>query len=372
MPQKSRSPKPATEAIASPSPSSSLEPQSSPLLQPATPPLSAAVEADDQQADRQVIVHCLLILTMIAVGAAMYWLKPVLLPLVLAVLLTYCLTPVIDFQMHHLRLPRGPALLSTGILGLLILGLAGFLAAALVTKLGENIEKYAAEMHRLAERISETIPLERLGIKSDPKHTFVTFPEDLGRWAFSALLNEGSAIISQAGLVVVFMIFLLLGKQTRVHRATGFWVEIEHRIKGYLLRLVLFSAVTGFLVGLVLSILGVDLAWVFGLLAFLLNFIPNVGSLIAILLPVPVILLSPELSVPAKVLAIALPAAIQFGIGIVQPKILGNALELHPVTVLIGLIFFGMIWGVTGAFLATPLVAVIKIVLEHACPPLGR
>jgi AI-2 transport protein TqsA len=98
--------------------------------------------------------------------------------------------------------------------------------------------------------------------------------------------------------------------------------------------------------------------------AALLNFIPNVGSIIATLLPVPVILLSPDLSPAEEVLAVAVPGVIQFLIGsLVQPRLYGGALDLHPVTVLLALIFFGTVWGVVGAFLAMPLTGVLRIVL---------
>ena len=104
----------------------------------------------------------------------------------------------------------------------------------------------------------------------------------------------------------------------------------------------------------------------FGFLAFLLNFIPNIGSIVATLLPVPVILLSPDLSWPARIAAVVIPTAIQFGIGnLLQPKLMGRSLDLHPVSVLLGLIFFGLIWGVVGMFLATPILGVVKILLER-------
>jgi AI-2 transport protein TqsA len=110
----------------------------------------------------------------------------------------------------------------------------------------------------------------------------------------------------------------------------------------------------------------VEFAWVFALLAFLLNFVPSVGAIIASLLPLPVILLSPEMSLTAKLLAFAIPAAIQFVIGsFVQPRVQGHALDLHPVVIVLALIFFGMIWGLMGAFLATPITAVVRIIFAR-------
>lgn len=117
---------------------------------------------------------------------------------------------------------------------------------------------------------------------------------------------------------------------------------------------------------MLLSVLGVDLAMAFGLFAFLLNFIPSIGSIIATLLPLPVVLLSPDLSGTLLMLAIVLPGAVQVTLGnIVEPKLMGRSLDLHPVTVLLALIFWGSIWGMVGMFLATPMTAVIKIFFEQ-------
>ena len=134
----------------------------------------------------------------------------------------------------------------------------------------------------------------------------------------------------------------------------------------YISETVFFAALTGILVGATLAILKVEFAWVFGFLTFLLNFIPTLGSLLAILLPLPMILIDSHMSVPAKILAVAIPATIQFIIGnVVVPKVQGKSLDLHPVTVMLALIFFGQTWGMVGAFLATPITAVIKIVFER-------
>jgi AI-2 transport protein TqsA len=72
-----------------------------------------------------------------------------------------------------------------------------------------------------------------------------------------------------------------------------------------------------------------------------------------------------EYSPTVQILAIALPGAIQFFVGnVMEPRMLGDSMDLHPVTILLSLIFWGMIWGVVGALLATPITAVIRILLE--------
>jgi AI-2 transport protein TqsA len=114
-------------------------------------------------------------------------------------------------------------------------------------------------------------------------------------------------------------------------------------------------------------VLGIDLAMVFGLFAFLLHFIPSIGSIVATLLPLPVVLVNPAVSPTVAILAIVLPAAIHFVIGnFIDPKLMGQSLDLHPVSVLLALMVWGAVWGVIGMFLATPLTAIMKILFERS------
>jgi len=113
-------------------------------------------------------------------------------------------------------------------------------------------------------------------------------------------------------------------------------------------------------------VLGIPLALVFGLLSFVLNFIPNIGSAIACLLPLPIVLVSPGISSTAAVLAIVLPAGVQFSVGnVIEPKLMGKSLDLHPVAVLGALIFWGMLWGMPGMLMAAPITSVAKIMFER-------
>ncbi|MGH7177264.1 MAG: AI-2E family transporter [Tepidisphaeraceae bacterium] len=338
-------------------------------------PPGPIARADELRADRRVQTVCLLVLTLIASAFAMSLLRPVLVPFVLALFLTYCLAPLIDVQTRRLRVPAPLAVLSSVIVGLALLFLAGVIIAAAADKLGANLKTYQDELSQLTQRFANRLPLTWLGISpAREAGVFMEIPRDATGKFFTALLGEATAIVSNGTLVVIFMIFILVGRAVRREEPSALLAEIESRVIRYVQQMMLFSAVTGALVAATLSILGVDYAGVFGFLAFLLNFIPSVGGIIATLLPLPVILLSPELSVTTKVLALAVPGGIQFVIGnLVQPKVMGEALHLHPVAVLMALIFFGMIWGLVGAFLATPITAVIKIILEKidATRPLG-
>jgi AI-2 transport protein TqsA len=325
----------------------------------------AMSEMERDQADRRVRTVCLLILAVVALGAALNFLKPVLVPFLLALFFTYCLTPVIDYQVNSLRLPRVVAILGAALLGFLILALCGVILAASAAEIAENFGVYQAYFREFIERTSQPIKLDRIGIHADPGR-YLTVPDDAIRDIVSSAFVQVRDVVTGGTLVVVFMVFMLVGRRSDHLQPAGLLDDIEQSVRRYTLLMVALSALTGFLVWLPLWLLGVQFAFLFGFLAFLLNFIPNVGSIVATLLPVPVILLSQDLSITAKVLALVLPAAIQIGLAtLVQPKALGRSLHLHPVVVLMALIFFGMIWGVSGAFLAAPIAAVIKIILER-------
>ena len=142
--------------------------------------------------------------------------------------------------------------------------------------------------------------------------------------------------------------------------------QAERQIFGYIRGKVGISLLVALVHAGVLRLVGLDLWLVFGVLAFLLNFIPNVGSIVAVLLPLPVLLVSPDISTLTAILALALPGAVQFTMGnLVEPRFIGQSLDLHPITVLMALIFWGMLWGFLGMVLSVPMAAVMKLLFER-------
>jgi len=314
-----------------------------------------AARDEQARADLHVQTVCLLILAFLAAGTGLYFLKPVLVPFVLALFFAACLKPVIDFQIRHLRFPQPVAVVGATLLALALL-------AGIGIPLGESIGKmwptFSHKFDDALDRAAERLPLKRLGITANSQ---IPAPVIERIWP---AVGEVTGIATATVLVIIFTLFILLGRRSASRGSTGVLAEIEVRVQRYITQMVLLSALTGILVGFTLFFLDVKFAALFGFLAFLLNFIPTIGSIIATLLPLPIIL-SSDMPVTAKVLALAIPTAMQIYLGnAVQPRVLGNALDLHPIVVLISLIFWGMIWGVAGAFLATPMTAVLRIVLE--------
>src|SRR5215510_8898495 len=102
--------------------------------------------SDDPLADARVRTTCLVILTMIAIGAALAALRPVLVPLLLALLFTYCLRPIIEVQVHWLRVPWPVAVGGAGLVGLALLAFIGLILTAFVSDVGENLPAYQARV----------------------------------------------------------------------------------------------------------------------------------------------------------------------------------------------------------------------------------
>jgi len=337
--------------------------------------------------EQRIQTGCLLILTALGIAGALYAFSSVLIPFVLAVFLTLCLIPAIDVQMKWLRIPRRTAILTTVLVGCTILVLAALLVTVAANQIVDSKDDYEKQFRALLVRTRGLIPSdwytgdpndpdktgdlpndpnEQGNSAGDPNEPLIRIPTDTVRRVLTDTASSIMGVISNGLLVLIFMIFMVAGKGAHKAPEGSLWWEVETRIKRYVLTMLLTSGVTGVLVGLVLAVLGVRFYWMFGFLAFLLNFIPNIGSIIATLLPLPVAFIDPQLGIVSKVLVLAIPGGIQFVVGnLLQPKMMGESLDLHPVVVLLSLIFFGTIWGIIGMFLAVPITAVVMIFLQR-------
>ncbi len=321
----------------------------------------------------QVQTACLLTLTALAGGAALYWLRPVMVPFVLALMLTYVLRPPMAWLMTRVRAPRWLAILLALAAGFLLLTAAGVLVGKSVRSLASNVDAYEQQVTTLVRRALAWLQAQGADVDT------ATLESQLAKAPVGAMLmrltNALVDLLSNTFLVLIFAVYLLQGGADAEADADPaddtLWQRIDDQVKRYVNLKIGLSAATGAAVWLILALLGVELAMVFGVLAFVLNFIPNVGSVIATLLPVPLVLVSPDVTWTTAALAVVLPGAVQMVVGnVVEPKLAGDSLDLHPITVLLALILWGMIWGMTGMLLAAPMTAVARLLLDQM--PLTR
>ncbi len=185
------------------------------------------------------------------------------------------------------------------------------------------------------------------------------------------------AALSNTALVVLTMVFILLevaGFPVKLRAAFGEKgadlpqvKEIMAEVQRYLVIKTGVSAATGLCVTLLLMAIGVDFPVLWGLVAFLLNFIPNIGSILAAIPPMAVALVQPGLG-PLSMLAVGLGyLVLNMVVGnIIEPQLMGRRLGLSPLVVFSSLVFWGWVWGSVGMLLSVPLTIVVRIVLERS------
>jgi len=327
------------------------------------------------ESQQKIRTVCLMVLTAVVIGYSIYWLRPVLLPFVVAIFVVSGVSPILESLEQRLRVSRLVAAGITFMAGLVVLLALGAALWASVIDLADNAPAYKQRVGEIVRHVEAFLPVS----------TDIEGGEDLAaaerqarerqemRHFLDAMVREGLAMLSQtlvslvstSVVVLIYVYFLLLGAAETVDPGPT-WNQIDGQIRSYLGLKTAISIVTGAAFGLALNIFGVPMAITFGMLAFLLNFIPNVGPLVASLLPIPFIVLAPDASLLWMIAVIGVTSAIQVVSGnVVEPKLMGTSSDLHPVVVLLALMFWGMLWGIVGMFLATPITAGIRIILSR-------
>ncbi len=321
----------------------------------------------------------LAILTLIAVGAVLKMAQVVVLPLVIAWLLSFIFGPTVQLLNRH----RVPTALSTLLILVVLISLCYFGGIFLKARVDAFVSAYTLRYEaRFAFMLSDMA--SRWEWSMDP-FAGVNWGSQVRTWLLKAT-GPVISFITSLLMVMIFLVFLLLGKpyfQYKLRKAMT--PEMADRVDSvlrgigsgisrYLYLQFLISSITGLLVWFALTLLKVDFAITWGALAFFLNFIPTLGSIMASIPPILLAMVQfyPHM-LPAVLVAIVV-ASIQFIIGNgIAPKILGDTLNLSPVVILLSLIFWGWLWGPVGAILSVPIAAAMKICCEHVEPlkPIG-
>ena len=310
------------------------------------------------------------LIALMAVGAVLKLAQSVVLPLVIAWLLSYVLAPVVNFLTGR-RVPRPLAILFVLLLLFVVVYTGVIFLNARVWAIIEAFPKYQARFTEISlalDRVLESTynPLSNI----DWGHNITVY---LVRLSGSLV-----SILSSVVLVFIFLIFMLSGQpyfklkvvkafsSDRAEQLTGIITAITSQITRYLTAQFFISLATGFCIWAALSLIGVDFPITWGAFGFFLNFIPTVGSIIASIPPILLALVQfyPEIWPAVITLIAVLTIQLVIGNGI-APKVMGERLNLSPVVVLLSLLFWGWLWGVVGALLSIPITTAIKIGCEN-------
>lgn len=304
---------------------------------------------------------CLIIIAAVALTASLVYTRSILVLLVFSFFLYTILSTGIGFINRFIKVQKWVSVsLMMFIIFLLAFGLVAMMSNSIEQFVG-GAKQYQYKFLEFVSWLESQALVYGINMNGSLSQKFSSLP------IFSyvqGLTTSVFAFFGKTFLVFIMTMFMILGKG-HGNIQNQLLSEIHIKISKYITIKTAISLTTGFLVFLILSFFHVELAFMFGLLTFLLNFIPSIGSIIATFLPMPVVFLQYDVTGKTFLIFIML-SVVQMMIGnIIEPKLMGERLDLHPVTVLVFLLFWGLVWGVPGMFLAVPITAILKIILSR-------
>jgi predicted PurR-regulated permease PerM len=337
-------------------------------------------------------------LTVLLVGAVLYFARDVLIPVALAVLLAFLLAPLVR-RLERYRVPRIAAVVAAVGMTCVVLGGLGWIVQARALELAGKLPEYKenirvklaalrpegvldraeAALKELEEEISAPAKTEEpeSGAPVEPVEVrVVEGPAPPLSYARS-LLGPVMSRVATAGIVLVFVVFILLKREDLRNRllwligersmplATPALDDAAQRVSRYLLMQTLANTLAGVAVGLGLWAVGIPTPGVWGLLVAVLRFIPYVGVLLATALPLGLsVAVSPGWSEPLMVIGIIGGVEVIVG-NVVEPLLYGSKTGLSPLAILVAAIFWAWLWGPVGLLLSTPLTVCLAVIGRH-------
>ena len=332
----------------------------------------------------KVIAYLLGFITFVLFVYILKVLSEILIPVTIAIFLTFLFHPLVIYLKKY----KIPKWLSLVIIVILVSGLYYLLGVILVasfSSLPDKLQLYSQNLSAFLQSILKPFNItiqefsEYLNIKVKGFDFGSLFQKLFEAGVIQNMFNSFSNMLGNLFIAIIFWIFMIMGKDSFEERLKHAFNErrefvekninnINESLQSYIIIKTILSLTTGIIVTIILWIYGVDFAIVWGLLTFVLNFIPNIGSLIATLFPITVALFEYGLGF-TTISMTALLIVNQNIIGnIIEPHYLGRHMDLSPVFVLFSLIFWGWVWGIVGMFLAVPIAAAMKILFSNIGP----
>lgn len=323
-------------------------------------------------------------LFILALFYTIYVMRSILLPIVLALLLSYLLRPIVrGFARLKIPLPVGATLILVGLLLLVGYGIsalatptAGWLQKAPagftelqrkllpVKKSVARVAQATGEIEKLASTNTETKAVE---VKKHPiaEMFFVRTPEFIASAVLSIILLYFLLVYDQ---VFIAKLVKLLPTLSDKKTAVGIAHDIESHVSRYLFTITVINSCLGLAVGAAVALLGLPNPVMWGVMVAVLNFVPYLGALTGIIC----MTVGAVLSFDSLGYALIFPA-VYLALGVLEgsfitPWVMGRSLTLNPVIILLSLTFWGWMWGIVGIILAVPILAAFKIFCAHIKP----
>ena len=338
--------------------------------------------------------------------AALYFGKEVLIPITLAVMLSFVLSPVVNF-LQRLWLWRAPAVILTVLAALALLGLIATLIGSQAAALSANAPQYAQTIEAKVEGVQgyavaklaavtkqlgagpksakhpkgappallTTPPMASGGRRPVPVEVVQgqTSPFTIARTVLAPILSPLETTV----IVLIVAIFVLMQKEdlrdrfirlfgsSDLHRTTRAMDDAGQRLSKYFLSQLAVNSCFGVVIGLGLCAIGIPSSAMWGLMAGLLRFVPYIGSLLAALAPAALgAAVDPGWGMAIEVVALFFVVE-PFAGYVVEPMLYGHSTGLSPVSVIVSAIFWTWLWGPIGLIMSTPLTLCLVVMGRH-------
>ncbi len=336
-----------------------------------TNPADIANDADPSKNSHTFLVS---LAAFVVIVAGMKLAQAIIVPVLLAAFIAIISAPAI-FWLEKKKVPKWGAFLIVVAVVMLFLAFFGYIISTSVGEFMNGLPKYQTQLQKLTDATLDFAEKNRIPVPSgDIRETLFEQVNPSMLLGFSGtMIGSLGGLLSNLLLIVVTVAFMLLEYSSFPRKIQSLRILSEDSkesmrkftkvINDYLAIKTIISLATGIIVTIMLFIFKVDYAPLWGLIAFFLNYVPNIGSIFA---AIPAVLLCLIQHGWQTALALALGyAVINITIGsIIEPRYMGKGLGLSPLVIFLSLIFWGWILGPVGMFLSVPLTMTAKIACD--------
>jgi predicted PurR-regulated permease PerM len=323
-------------------------------------------------------------LFILAVFYTIYFMRSVLLPIVLGLLLSYLLRPIVRALARlKIPLPVGAAFVLLGLFAIVSYGISALVTPAVgwIQKAPEGLTELQHKLlpvkRSVAQVTQATGEIEKLASTNADSKTVEVKQHPITEMFFM----RTPEFVAIAVLLLIFLYFLLVYDQVFIAKlvkllptladkkmAVAIAHDIESQISRYLFTITAINAFLGVAVGTAVGLLGLHNPVMWGVMVAVLNFVPYLGALTGIIC----MTIGAVLSFNSLGYALIFPGVyLAFGTlegSFITPWVMGRSLSLNPVMILFSLTFWGWMWGIVGVILAVPILAAFKIFCAHIKP----
>ena len=317
---------------------------------------------------------------LILVGFVFFILKElqsILIPFFMAIVISFLFEPVYEWFKIK-RFPTWAAILTVVLIIFIISNIASVFLLTSINSFSSGFPRYVLKVEALWDSAANN--LSSLGISNEEIKKSFNISQYLSgeklAGTISDIITSIAGIFTNYILILIYVIFLLTefgSIQRRIltafsreksRKISDILSDIFDDLRRYIVGKTLINLSHAVLITIIFLFFGLDFAIVWGLLTFFMTYIPNLGAFIATILPF-VTALAQYDNVVTPIVLLIIMTVVAYSVGnLVEPKILGDKLNLSPLLLIFSLVFWGYIWGVVGMLLSVPIMSMIKIILS--------